>query len=100
MAMDIAFYLVTRDIAIRSGVADKRYRIADGRMVLDNKDLSRIRFTTDEYISGLAGVEKVTEQEANTLIAQNGYKKGLLPESVTETETQEEEVEQTNETEE
>ena len=77
MALDTAFYLVTRDIAIRSGLVDVRYRTLDGRFILDNKDLSRIRFTTDEYVSGLAGVEKITEAEAQTLIARGGYKKGL-----------------------
>jgi hypothetical protein len=77
MALDTAFYLVTRDIAIRSGLVDVRYRTLDGRFILDNKDLSRVRFTTDEYVNGLAGVEKITEAEAQTLIAQGGYKKGL-----------------------
>jgi hypothetical protein len=77
MALDTAFYLVTRDIAIRSGLVDVRYRTHDGRFILDNKDLSRVRFTTDEYVSGLAGVEKITESEAQALIAQGGYKKGL-----------------------
>lgn len=77
MALDTAFYLVTRDIAIRSGLVDVRYRTLDGRFILDNKDLSRVRFTTDEYVSGLAGVEKISESEAQTLIARGGYKKGL-----------------------
>lgn len=77
MALDTAFYLVTKEIAIRSGLVDVRYRTLDGRFILDNKDLSRVRFTTDEYVSGLAGVEKITEAEAQTLIAKGGYKKGL-----------------------
>ena len=76
MALATQLYLVTKDIAIRSGLIESRYRIADGRFVLDNKDLSRVRFTPDEYISGLAGVEKVSEEEAETLIAQNGYQMG------------------------
>lgn len=77
MALDTAFYLVTKDIAIRSGLVDVRYRTLDNRFVLDNKDLARVRFTTDEYISGLKGVEKISESEAKTLIAKGGYKKGL-----------------------
>ena len=76
MALATQLYLVTKDIAIRSGLIESRYRIADGRFVLDNKDLSRVRFTPDEYISGLAGVAKVSEDEAETLIAQNGYQMG------------------------
>lgn len=77
MALDTALYLVTKDIATRSGLIDSRYRIADGRFVLDNKDLSRVRFTTDEYINGLQGIEKVDDATAKTLIAQNGYQMGL-----------------------
>lgn len=104
--LETAFYLVIKSIAVRSGVIESRYRIADGRFVLDNKDLSRIRFTVDEYISGLAGVEKVSEERAKTLIAENGYKMGTgdmvsnpSGNVETETETQEQE-EETNNTEE
>ena len=75
--MDSATYLVTQEIAERSGLIDTRYRIADGRFVLNDRDLARVRFTTDEYISGLQGVEKVSTQEAETLIAQNNYTMGL-----------------------
>ena len=81
MALDTAFYLVTKEIAIRSGLVDVRYRTLDGRFILDNKDLSRVRFTTDEYVNGLDGVEKITESEAQTLIAKGGYKKGLITDS-------------------
>lgn len=82
MALDSAIYFVTKDIAIRSGVIQSRYRIADGRFVLDNKDLSRVRFTTDEYINGLEGVEKTDYQTAQTMIAANGYQMGLEEEPV------------------
>ena len=77
MALEIAFYKVTEDIAIRSGLIAERYRTADNKhWILDNKDLSRVRFTADEYINGLSGVEKITENEAETLIALGGYKFG------------------------
>ena len=77
MALEIAFYKVTDDIAIRSGLIAERYRTADNEhWILDNKDLSRVRFTADEYINGLSGVEKITENEAETLIALGGYKFG------------------------
>lgn len=77
--IDTAFYLVSRDIAIRSGVIQRRYRTKDGRFILDNKDLARVRFTTDEYISGLSGVEKITEARAQQLMAQNSYRMGDIP---------------------
>ena len=77
MALEIAFYKVTEDIAIRRGLIAERYRTADNEhWILDNKDLSRVRFTADEYINGLSGVEKITENEAETLIALGGYKFG------------------------
>lgn len=76
MAFNNAIYLVSRDIAIRSGLIQIRYRIADGRFVLNNKDLSYVRFTPDEYIDGLKGVERTSEEIAARLIAENGYKMG------------------------
>lgn len=75
--VDIAFYVVTESIARRSGVIEQRYRTKDGRFILDNKDLSRIRFTTNEYTQGLSGVVRVTKQEAYALIRQNNYAMGL-----------------------
>lgn len=95
MALATQLYLVTKDIAIRSGLIESRYRIADGRFVLDNKDLSRVRFTPDEYISGLAGVEKVSDEEAETLISQNGYQIG---EEVEQQQVQQHESETVTET--
>lgn len=74
MALDTAFYLVSADIAKRSGLYGKRYIAPDGRFILDNKDLSRVRFTTDEYINGLSGVERIPSQSiAQSLIAAGGY---------------------------
>lgn len=75
--VDIAFYVVTESIARRSGVIEQRYRTKDGRFILDNKDLSRIRFTTNEYTQGLSGVVRITKQEAYALIRQNNYAMGL-----------------------
>lgn len=75
--LETATYLVTKEIAIRSGLVDSRYRISDGRFVLNNRDLSRVRFEPDEYINGLEGVEKVTPEHAKTLIRQNNFAIGL-----------------------
>lgn len=76
MALDIAYYKVTEDVAIRSGMIEKRYRTKDMNWILDNKDLGRVRLRTEEYISGLTGVEMIDLQTAETLIAENGYKMG------------------------
>lgn len=93
MAFDNAVYLVSRDIAIRSGLIKERYRIADGRFVLNNKDLSYVRFTPDEYIDGLKGVERTSDEIASRLIAENGYQMG---DYVTEREQQVQEQESGN----
>lgn len=96
MAFDNAVYLVSRDIAIRSGLVKERYRIADGRFVLNNKDLSYVRFTPDEYIDGLKGVERTSDEIAARLIAENGYQMG---DDVTVQETQQQEQGNDNENE-
>lgn len=84
MAIDNALYIVSGGIATRSGLIKSRYRTADGRFILDNKDLSRVRFTTDEYINGLDGVEKIPLKRAKELIKKNGYKMGPAPSAETD----------------
>lgn len=71
--LDTAFYLVTAEILQRANLEGQRYKTKDGRYILDNKDLSRVRFTTDEYINGLSGVEKISFETAQHLIAGGGY---------------------------
>lgn len=77
MALDAAVYLVSLGIATRSGLLKSRYRTADGRFILDKNDLARVRLNSDEYITGLQGVEKTTQAEAEKLIKANGFKMGL-----------------------
>ena len=90
--LETATYLVTKEIAIRSGLISSRYRVADGRFVLNNRDLSRVRFSPDEYINGLEGVEKISSEQAKTLIRQNNFRLGAEVEELAiaeETETTE-----------
>lgn len=98
MAFNNAVYLVSRDIAIRSGLIQIRYRIADGRFVLNNKDLSYVRFTPDEYIDGLKGVERTSEEIAARLIAENGYKMGDDVTAQEQQQEQDDDKEENNET--
>lgn len=74
--IDTANYLVTREIAERSGRFSERYRTQDGRYILSSRDLAAVKFTSDEYITGLKGIEKITTEEARTLAAKGGFKKG------------------------
>lgn len=76
MALIVAYYKVIEEIGIRSGLIEQRYRTVDMHWILDNKDLGRVRLTPEEYISGLEGIEKITQQQAEQLIAENGYKMG------------------------
>lgn len=69
-------YLVTREVALRTGSIQYKYRTEDGRFIVDYRTLSRIRLTGDEILNGLKGVESITKDEAKTLIAKGGYKMG------------------------
>ena len=74
--IDQAFYLASEEIARRCGLTRERYVTKDGRFVLDNKDLSRIHMTSEEFITGIRGIERVSEEEATAAIAANDYTLG------------------------
>ena len=76
--VDNSYFLVTQAVAIRGGDIANRYRAADGRFIVSGRYLKRISLTGSEYITGLQGVTQISEQEANALIAANGYKKGTI----------------------
>lgn len=82
MALETAIYLVSEEIARRSGLTGSRYRTEDGRYLLNDRDLSRVRLTTEEYVSGLRGVEKISVQEAKTLMRQNNFAIGGESETI------------------
>ena len=69
-------YLATREVAERAGVYGTAYQVADGRFVIDSMDIRRIRLTGDEYMTGVSGIERISEQEAELLISENGYSRG------------------------
>ena len=91
--VDVQNFVVTREVALRTGDIRYKYRTKDGRFIVDNRTLSKIKFTSEEIVSGLQGIEKITEQEAKELIAKGGYKMGDSDEVV----MPEEETEETNE---
>ena len=68
--LDKATYLVDKTIAEKSGLVGSRYIVADGRYVLNNRDLDRVVLTEEER----SGLTRVTTAEAKTLIRQNNYK--------------------------
>ena len=76
MPVNAGIFIVTREVALRTGDIQNHYRTKDGRFILDSRTLAMIRFTPEEYISGLQGIEKITKQEALELIAKGGYHLG------------------------
>ena len=74
--VDIAFFKVTRSIALRTGLLKYRYRTVDNKFIIDNKDLQRVRMTSDEMIHGFSGIEKISLEEVQRLKAENNYKMG------------------------
>lgn len=78
--IDVAFYLVSEEVARRAGVIDSKYRTQDGRFILDNKDLDRMRLTSEEFVNGISDAEMITREQAKELIAANRYAIGEAPE--------------------
>lgn len=71
--VELSFYLASPDIARRCGVLGQRYVGKDGRVLIDNNDLSMLRLKPSEYVSGITGIEMITEQKADEVISENGY---------------------------
>lgn len=95
MATDIKIYKVPRAIAQRAGVLGIRYRTKDGMFILDNKDLRRVRMTSEEIENGLQGIVRITPEESTRLQIENNFRMGddgiefdIMPEDVS-TEQQE-----------
>ena len=80
MAVDKGLFLVSREIAIRSGMVASRYRTTDGKFILNERDMSRVRPTSDEIIHGF-DIKEITKAQALELSRKNGYKMGLDEES-------------------
>ena len=71
--IDQGFYLADRSIAERAGVLESAYVTKDGRFVLDSQALKFVRLTPAEFVTGLQGVEKISYEEAKSLIVAGGY---------------------------
>jgi hypothetical protein len=69
-------FSVSEDIARRAGLLNERYRTRDGRFILTDKDLQRVRLSADEIVNGLDAV-RLTKTEAEALAAANGLSMGL-----------------------
>lgn len=99
MAVENAIYLTSEDIARRAGVYETAYVTTDLRFILDIMDMKRVRFEAEEYINGLDGIERVTLEEAERLIAENKSRRiaDMTEEPEPEAESEEEETENNEE---
>lgn len=68
-------FSVSADVARRSGLISVRYRTADGRFVLTDRDLQRVYLEGDEFVDGLDAV-RLTQEEAERLVAENNFQMG------------------------
>lgn len=73
--IDSSVFLATEEVARRAGVYETAYIVEDGRFVVDRQDIRRIRLTGDEMLTGIAGIERITEQQAERLISENKYRR-------------------------
>lgn len=71
--IDVCYYLATRDVLARCGLLGQRYRTEDGLYIIDNKDLSRITPTSEEYLNGVSGISAISVSDAKKMIAENSY---------------------------
>ena len=76
MGIDSKNYVVTREVALRAGSIENKYRTADGRFILDTRSLQGIRLTSEEYVTGIEGIELISLQEAEEMIAAGGFLMG------------------------
>jgi hypothetical protein len=67
MPTNLSFYIVPQQIAVRVGDISSCYKTADGRYVMDSRLLKRIQPLD------MTGVERISRNEALTLIAQGGF---------------------------
>lgn len=95
------FLLVSEEIAERAGLKDLRTRTDDGRYVLYEGDLKMVHLQPEEYVTGLAGVEVITEAKAQELVeaAKAADKTEATPAEVEETPEEDVDTETESETE-
>lgn len=87
-------YLATSEVAKRAGVYDTAYVTQDGRFIIDSMDIRHIRLEGMEDVTGIAGIELVSQDQAEQLISENKYRRIAdmpVPDSGDEEETNEEE---------
>lgn len=68
----VQLYLVSKEVADRTGFARQRYVTKDGKYIVNDRDLRIARMTDGEKDA----LEKISKEQSKRLIAENGYKTG------------------------
>lgn len=68
----VQLYLVSKELAERTGFAKQRYVTKDGRYIVNDRDLRIARLTEEER----KAAEPITKEQSRQLISENGYKTG------------------------
>ena len=68
----VQLYLVSKELAERTGFAKQRYVTKDGRYIVNDRDLRIARLTEQEK----EAAEPITKEQSRQLISENGYKTG------------------------
>lgn len=75
MATNLSFYIVDRRAVPGSADMSRCYKAADGRYVVDSRTLKHIGLLPDGS-GNPRGIERISRNEALTLIARGGYQTG------------------------
>lgn len=68
----VQLYLVSKELAERTGFDKQRYVTKDGRYIVNDRDLRIARLTEQEK----EAAEPITKEQSRQLISENGYKTG------------------------
>ena len=68
----VQLYLVSKELAERTGFAKQRYITKDGLYIVNDRDLRIARLTEEEK----KAAEPITKEQSRQLISENGYKTG------------------------
>ncbi len=68
----VQLYVVSKEVAERTGFTKQRYVTKDGKYIVNDRDLRIAQLTEIEKNA----LEKITKQQSKQLIAENGYKTG------------------------
>lgn len=87
-----AYFLAPENVAARTGIKESLYKTKDGKYILSENDLRKVRFsmTPDEFVNGL-DIEIISIAKAKELIGDGAALGGVETTGVNEVKEKEEE---------